>query len=645
MYKLFLSLRYLRHGGLAIIASLAVALCVAMVLIVVSVMDGFVRKVEVASKGLGGDIIIEANSLSGIGRYDEFIARLTGRYRVDSQYALAHREPKAGGVEVVFEGPGQPAYAEELAGGLTLDKPLAVAAEGLVYRNGRLVEKVAGTLTLTAVAEAAASNPATPAAAAEAQATPKLAYHLRFQANLSAQAAGPDKGDEPLVLLTVYAKRGDGMKEIAAASPVIESMGLLRIKPTYTMMVKIWGVRLPERLAVTDFAGGLFVQKNWPDATFNPPLEAMLDRSRLAQAEYQRIYAREQERAARGGDGDILPRIDVAIDNVGFQSRDLERTDPAKMPRDHMMLGVGIGGLSFRTSEGETVRQVTPGRQTVLTLLPIGRGKGSLNLSPNVHTFEVVDDVRTDVSIIDDQAVYVPFDTLQLLANLGEQRDMDDPTLVDPARCSNINIKAAPGYDTGQHLVETRQKVEHAWYAFLADHPDATEPGTTIFVQTWGEKMAKYIGAIEKQRTLTIVMFGIISLVSVLLIFAIFYMIVAQKIRDIGIIRAVGGSSAGVAQIFLAFGAATGVVGSAIGLTGGWLFVTYINEIQDWLANWLGFRVWDRDIFLFDKIPSHVDPAVALVIALWAISSGLIGALVPGVRAAVMEPVEAIRYE
>ena len=642
MYKLFLSLRYLRHGGLAIIASLAVALCVAMMLIVASVMDGFLAKVEVAAKGLSGDIILESGSLSGIGRYDEFIARLTGRYRVDSQYALVHSEPKTGGgVEVVFEGPGQPAHAEELAGGLTLDKPVAVAAEGLVYRDGRMVEKAQGTLTLTAVPEAATK----PAVLASADAAPKLAYHLRFEAKLSAQAAA-GKGDEPLVLHTVYAKRGDGMSEIKAASPVIESVGLLRIRlTTFTTMIRIVGLRLPERLAVTDFADGLFVQKGWPDATFNPPLSAMLERSRQQQAEYERILARQERTTGGRSDEYMLRRLNMAISNVEGQTLELERTDPAKLPKDHMILGLGIGGLSFRTSEGETVRTVTPGRQTVLTLLPIGRGQSSLNLTPNMRTFEVVDDVRTDLNAIDSQTVYIPFDVLQLLANMGEQRDLDDPTAVNPARCSQISIKVAAGFDSPQRLVETRQKVEQAWDAFAADHPEATEFGITVSVQTWHERQAKYIDAIEKQRTLTILMFGIISFVSVLLIFAIFYMIVVQKTRDIGIIRAVGGSSAGVAQIFLAFGAATGVVGSAVGLVGGWLFVIYINEIQDWLAAWSGFRVWDREVFMFDKIPNHVDPAVALVIALWAISAGLIGALVPGVRAAVMEPVEAIRYE
>ncbi|KKK80614.1 hypothetical protein LCGC14_2821720, partial [marine sediment metagenome] len=82
MYKLFLCLKYLRRRALAIIAVVSVMLCVFMVLISVSVMDGFLRKVEVAAKGLFGDIIVDATSLSGIGRYDEFISRLTGYYRV-----------------------------------------------------------------------------------------------------------------------------------------------------------------------------------------------------------------------------------------------------------------------------------------------------------------------------------------------------------------------------------------------------------------------------------------------------------------------------------------------------------------------------------------------------------------------------------
>ncbi len=46
MYKLVLCLRYLRRRVIAYFAVLGVALCVAMLLIVISVMTGFVHKIE-----------------------------------------------------------------------------------------------------------------------------------------------------------------------------------------------------------------------------------------------------------------------------------------------------------------------------------------------------------------------------------------------------------------------------------------------------------------------------------------------------------------------------------------------------------------------------------------------------------------------
>ena len=59
---------------MAYFAMIGVALCVAMLLIAVSVMNGFLHKIEVAAKGLFGDIVVEPSSYSGMGYYDEFIA-------------------------------------------------------------------------------------------------------------------------------------------------------------------------------------------------------------------------------------------------------------------------------------------------------------------------------------------------------------------------------------------------------------------------------------------------------------------------------------------------------------------------------------------------------------------------------------------
>ncbi|HRX85050.1 MAG TPA: FtsX-like permease family protein [Phycisphaerae bacterium] len=72
MYKLFLTLRYLRRKWIAVFAMLSVWLCVAMVLIVFSVMDGFLENIKQHSRGLLSDIIVDVGTLQGFPYYDDF---------------------------------------------------------------------------------------------------------------------------------------------------------------------------------------------------------------------------------------------------------------------------------------------------------------------------------------------------------------------------------------------------------------------------------------------------------------------------------------------------------------------------------------------------------------------------------------------
>lgn len=555
MYKLFICQRYLYRRYLAWVAALAVALCVFMVLTAVSIFDGFLKKTEDSARALFGDVVVDATSLSGIGRYDEFIEYLTAK-----------------------------------------------------------------------------------------------------------------------------------VPEVQAATPVIYSYGIIRIDSSYTKTVQVCGIRLPQRQAVAGFKGGMMVQEGLAQPSFDPPQDLTLRKSienldlvtRLGRGELAKP-ASQQDQALMSRLTNALFASKRAMENVRQakqsqarilqlqQELDAENAKPANqfnlekvdqlnaelrslansfrpMPH-HMILGVGIGGLSFRTESGQLIRSGgQPGMNVVLTLLPVGRGNlSAADITPNTRTFTVVDDARTDVYSIDSENVYVPFEQLQVLTDMGERHDINDPALVDPARCSQIQIKIKPQFSSDRQLLAVRGKIDQAWLDFSREHPDAAQ--AEIVVQTWRQKLDQYVSAVEKQRTMVTLMFGIMSLVSVILIFAIFYMIVTQKIRDIGVLRATGAGSPGVAQIFLVFGSITGLVGSAVGLTLGYLTVHYINEIQDAIAVWLGFRLWSRDVFLFDKIPNQVEFSTAAVIAIWAMASGLIGALVPSVRAATMEPVEAIRYE
>jgi lipoprotein-releasing system permease protein len=164
-------------------------------------------------------------------------------------------------------------------------------------------------------------------------------------------------------------------------------------------------------------------------------------------------------------------------------------------------------------------------------------------------------------------------------------------------------------------------------------------------VKTWEESRAFWLGAIEKEKILVTFLFGIISVVAVFLVFCIFYMIVVEKTKDIGIIKSVGATSDGVAGIFLGYGMAIGIVGAALGLLAGFLIVHNINWLHDKLGQWMGITIWSPDVYLFDTIPNTMDPKEVAVIVVVAIFASVLGAVIPAYRAARMHPIEALRWE
>ena len=554
MYKLTLCLKYLLKRALAYFALVGVTLCVFMMLVAVSVLNGFVDKIERAAKGLFGDIVVSSEGLGGIGYYDEFIGE---------------------------------------------------------------VRRVEG---------------------------------------------------------------------VEAASPFILTFGILRFGPEFRRPVQIAGIRLPGRAAVSDFEEGLFVQAGVKTPTFDPPMD--LVRRRLA--EHQRFTESIQRREDSGTDEHGNLPVDKQVlrrrlkSALAFQEaacryvrnaeqnrRELEglrrmlraaedagnddevaRLEPMVAeaekralhePKQRVILGLGIPGLSFRTDRGETVRVIGPGQKVVLSLIPLGRRLSPTDITPNTRTFTVIDDCSTDVASIDSEIVYLPFRSLQELNNMSVEHEEATNEVVEPARCSQIHIKVLPELSKGKKLREVTRRVQKVWLDFEGRHPRAA--ATTVHVETWRQRQIKLVSSIEAQRTLMVIILGIISTVAILLIFVIFYVIVVQKTRDIGVLKAVGASSGGVAAIFLSYGAAIGLVGSIVGTIAGGVFVHYINPIHDWVARTFGFEVWSRETFMFEKIPNEVGAGTVVAIVLGAITSGILGSLIPSILAARKQPVEALRYE
>jgi lipoprotein-releasing system permease protein len=128
-------------------------------------------------------------------------------------------------------------------------------------------------------------------------------------------------------------------------------------------------------------------------------------------------------------------------------------------------------------------------------------------------------------------------------------------------------------------------------------------------------------------------------------ILAIFAMIVVEKTRDIGILKALGASNRGVMSIFLGYGLLLGVVGALLGTALGLTLTYKINEVEELLAKWTGQTIFDRTVYYFDKIPTDIQPMHVMLINFGAIAIAVLFSILPALRAALLHPVRALRYE
>jgi lipoprotein-releasing system permease protein len=128
-------------------------------------------------------------------------------------------------------------------------------------------------------------------------------------------------------------------------------------------------------------------------------------------------------------------------------------------------------------------------------------------------------------------------------------------------------------------------------------------------------------------------------------ILAIFFMIVVEKTRDIGILKSLGATGLGILFIFLSYGLSLGIVGAGVGLGLGLLLVSYINEVADLLGRLTGREIFDPSIYYFQKIPAIVEVWMVLAVVGGAITIAIVASILPAMRAAMLQPVQALRYE
>jgi lipoprotein-releasing system permease protein len=418
------------------------------------------------------------------------------------------------------------------------------------------------------------------------------------------------------------------LPEVRAAVPALETFGLLNVNNSIRRGVQVVGYDIKKIGLVNDFPKSLYRQYG----------------RLIEKAEEDPTLKRQQRDELQREAAESLAHASFALPLPPDAYREIfpkARSDVANWPG--MIVGAGVVGIR-KDAEGKIERP--PGLYTAwakLTVVGVAADQTSPDLSDKgERNYWIVDDSRTKIWQSDTVNVYVPFDVLQKDLKMDQQQatraDTGEKEIL-PARTHVIHIGVKPGYD----LQGVKHKVQAIVDQVVAQH--SIPLAYPIDVETWEETQRTFIGAIEKEVVLVTFLFGMISVVAVFLIFCIFYMIVVEKTKDIGIIKSVGATSSGVAGIFLGYGLAIGIVGAGLGLIASYLIVHNINYLHTQLGRLMGIQIWNPEVYAFDIIPNTMDPKTVTSIVLVAIAASVIGSLVPAIRAARMNPVEALRWE
>jgi lipoprotein-releasing system permease protein len=167
----------------------------------------------------------------------------------------------------------------------------------------------------------------------------------------------------------------------------------------------------------------------------------------------------------------------------------------------------------------------------------------------------------------------------------------------------------------------------------------------SLRAQTWAQMNQRLLGAIQVEKS---VMFFILTFIIIVAAFGIMSTLITvtvQKTREIGVMKALGAASGKILRVFLLQGFIVGVFGVAIGLGLGLLTVRNINPINRFLSSVVGIDLFPRDIYNFASIPAYLTTRDLLTIGLSALVICTLAGVLPALRAARLEPVEALRHE
>jgi lipoprotein-releasing system permease protein len=161
--------------------------------------------------------------------------------------------------------------------------------------------------------------------------------------------------------------------------------------------------------------------------------------------------------------------------------------------------------------------------------------------------------------------------------------------------------------------------------------------GLPYFARDWTVTHEQLWTMLALERHTMLIILSLIILVAAFNILSTLIMIVIEKTREIGIMKAMGATNGAVVRIFVLKGLIIGAVGTALGAGAGLVLCAVLKKYK--------FIQLPAEVYAMRTLPVVVQPTDVVLICVIALAISVAATIYPAWRAARLEPVEAIQHE